>query len=97
VDRARERHSRDSERSPSVETGAVPAGHPPALTDADEDVEFEAEISLAKILGDTIGTVEKHYTPFVGELRERVRSILENGSGLESPVTPASQFPRQIQ
>lgn len=31
----------------------------------------------AKMLGDTIETIEKHYTPFVRELRERVRSILE--------------------
>jgi site-specific recombinase XerD len=38
---------------------------------------------VAKMLGDTIDTVEKHYTPFVRELRERVRGILENGSGLE--------------
>ena len=36
------------------------------------------------MLGDTIETVEKHtYTPFVKELRERVRSILETDSGLE--------------
>jgi hypothetical protein len=39
----------------------------------------------AKVLGDTIETVEKHYTPFVPELRERVRSILDNRDGLESP------------
>ena len=45
VDRAREPHSRDSERSPNVETGAASAGHPPAPTDGEKDVEFEAEIS----------------------------------------------------
>ena len=45
VDRAREQHSRDSERSPNVETGAASAGHPPAPTDGEKDVEFEAEIS----------------------------------------------------
>ena len=39
---------------------------------------------VAKILGDTIETVEKHYTPFVRELRERVRMILETGTGLEN-------------
>lgn len=38
---------------------------------------------VAKMLGDTIDTVEKHYTPFVKELRERVRKILETGIGLE--------------
>src|ERR1700730_4060292 len=45
ADRARERHSRDSEQSPNVETGAAFAGRPQALTDAARDAEFEAEIS----------------------------------------------------
>jgi integrase len=58
---------------------------------------------VAKILGDTIDTVERHYTPFVKELRDRVRALLDNGSGLESsipvagnsegPVTPQSKPP----
>ncbi len=39
---------------------------------------------IAKLLGDTIDTVEKHYTPFVKELRERVRRLMENGEGLEN-------------
>lgn len=38
----------------------------------------------AKMLGDTIETIERHYTPFVPELRERVRRILDSESGLES-------------
>ena len=38
---------------------------------------------VAKMLGDTIDTVERHYMPFVKELRERVRNILETGVGLE--------------
>jgi integrase len=38
---------------------------------------------VAKMLGDTIDTVEKHYMPFVRELRERVRTILETGIGIE--------------
>lgn len=38
---------------------------------------------VAKTLGDTIATIEKHYTPQTKELRERVRKILENGEGLE--------------
>jgi integrase len=49
----------------------------------------------AKLLGDTIETIEKHYTPFVRELRERVRGILESEGGLEGQpfefVTPVSQ------
>jgi hypothetical protein len=38
------------------------------------------------VLGDTIETVEQHYAPFVKELRERARRIMENGEGLESRV-----------
>jgi len=38
---------------------------------------------VAKLLGDTVSTVEKHYAPFVRELRERARRIMENGEGLE--------------
>lgn len=38
---------------------------------------------VAKMLGDIIETVEKHYTPFALELSNRVRMILESGSGLE--------------
>jgi DNA-binding CsgD family transcriptional regulator len=38
---------------------------------------------VAKMLGDAIETVEKHCMPFVRELRDRVRRILENGTGLE--------------
>jgi hypothetical protein len=50
------------------------------------------------MLGDTIETVEKHYTPFVRELRERVRAILESDAGLEKiTVTPASQSTGRIQ
>jgi integrase len=41
---------------------------------------------VAKMLGDTIETVERHYTPFVRELRERVRLILETGVGIEKPL-----------
>jgi hypothetical protein len=43
------------------------------------------------MLGDTIETVEKHYMPFVRELRERVRRILENGAGLEEVAAMATQ------
>lgn len=38
---------------------------------------------VAKVLGDTIDTVEKHYAPFVPELRERVRRIMESSSEAE--------------
>lgn len=48
---------------------------------------------VAKMLGDTIDAVEKHYTPFVKELRDRVRSILETGTGIEE----AAKMPPPIQ
>jgi integrase len=37
---------------------------------------------VAKLLGDEIATIEKHYAPFVRELRERVRRLMENGEGI---------------
>jgi len=46
---------------------------------------------VAKMLGDTIETVEKHYMPFVKELRERVRNILETGVGLEELAQKAAE------
>jgi integrase len=48
---------------------------------------------VAKMLGDTIETVEKHYTPFVKELRERVRGLLETGAGLEELAQKAAEHP----
>jgi integrase len=39
---------------------------------------------VAKVLGDTIDTVEKHYAPFVPELRERVRRIMDSDAGTEN-------------
>jgi len=38
---------------------------------------------VAKLLGDEIATVEKHYAPFVRELRERVRTLMESKLGME--------------
>ena len=42
-------------------------------------------------MGDTVDTVEKHYAPFVRELRERARRILETGDGLEITGTQRAQ------
>jgi len=36
-------------------------------------------------------TVEKHYAPFVRELRERARRIMESGGGLEISGTQRAQ------
>jgi integrase len=46
---------------------------------------------VAKLLGDTVDTVEKHYAPFVRELRARARWILEKGEGLEITGTQRAQ------
>jgi hypothetical protein len=43
------------------------------------------------MLGDTIDTVEKHYTPFVKQLRDRVRHILETGPGIEETAEMPSE------
>lgn len=48
---------------------------------------------VAKMLGDTIETVERHYTPFVKELRERVRNIPETGVGPQNPHKPHQRSP----
>ncbi len=52
---------------------------------------------VAKMLGDTIETVEKHYTPFVKELRERVRNILETGTGIEEAARMPSESSKNAQ
>jgi hypothetical protein len=36
-------------------------------------------------------TIEKHYAPFVRELRERARRIMESGEELEITGTPRAQ------
>lgn len=38
---------------------------------------------VAKMLGDTVRTIEEHYARSVKELRERARCIMENGEGIE--------------
>jgi integrase len=43
---------------------------------------------VAKLLGDTVATIERHYAPFV---RERARRIMETGEGLEITGTPLAQ------
>jgi integrase len=52
---------------------------------------------VAKMLGDTIDTVERHYTPFVKELRDRVRNILETGTGIEEAAKMPSEARQSAQ
>jgi hypothetical protein len=38
---------------------------------------------VAKTLGDTVSVAEQHYAPYVKELRERTRRIMESLEGIE--------------
>lgn len=75
----------------------VPSAHPHRFRDTlavDMLSRGGSPYDVAKMLGDTIDTVEKHYTPFVKELRERVRNILETGIGIEESAKTASLPPQ---
>lgn len=64
----------------------MPNSHPHRFRDTfavDMLARGASPYDVAKLLGDTVDTVEKHYAPFVKELRERTRWIMENGEGLE--------------
>jgi hypothetical protein len=54
---------------------------------------------VAKMLSDSMETVEKHDMPCVRELRERVRRIMETGTSLEETwncgVRTASRRPKE--
>jgi len=52
---------------------------------------------VARMLADTVETVEKHYSPFVPALRERVRRIMEAGSGLEGTSASTNAQPHRAQ
>jgi integrase len=52
---------------------------------------------VAKMLGDTIDTVERHYSAFVKELRDRVRNILETGIGIEEAAKMPSESSKSMQ
>jgi integrase len=72
----------------------VPGTHPHRFRDTlavDLLSRGASPYDVAKMLGDTIDTVENHYTPFVRELRERVRNILETGVGIEETAKMMSE------
>jgi integrase len=72
----------------------VPNAHPHRFRDTfavDMLARGASPYDVAKLLGDTVDTVEKHYAPFVRELRERTRWIMENGEGLEITDTKRAQ------
>lgn len=64
----------------------VPDSHPHRFRDSfavDMLARGANPYDVAKLLGDTVQTIEKHYAPFVPELRDRSRRLMENGEGLE--------------
>jgi integrase len=64
----------------------VPDTHPHRYRDSfavDMLARGGSPCDVAKLLGDTVATIEQHYAPFVKELRDRARRIMENGEGLE--------------
>jgi integrase len=91
----------------------VPNAHPHRFRDTrgvDLILHGATPYDVAKALGDTLATVERHYLPFVPELQERLRKIQEGPGGLEdtrqtarkdqSPtetVTPLSHRSQRLQ
>src|ERR1700730_1453667 len=72
----------------SRSSGGSPRGSPASVRDSfavDLLSRGASPYDVAKLLG---GTIEKHYAPFVRELRERARRIMESGEGLEITGTP---------
>jgi integrase len=64
----------------------VPDAHPHRFRDTfavDLLARGATPYDVAKLLGDTVDTIERHYAPFVKELRDRARRLMENGEGLE--------------
>jgi integrase len=67
----------------------VPDAHPHRFRDTlavDMLEKGASPYDVAKTLGDTIETIEKHYAPFTKELRDRVRRIMEKSEGLEKTL-----------
>jgi integrase len=65
----------------------VPNAHPHRFRDTlavDTLLHGGGVYDVCKALGDTVETVERHYAPFVPELRERLRKLWEAPGGLES-------------
>jgi site-specific recombinase XerD len=47
----------------------------------------EKESSVARMLGDTLETIMKHYIPYVPVLREQTRVLMDAGKGIEKRVS----------
>jgi integrase len=73
----------------------VPSARPHRFRDTfavDMLLKGASPYDVAKLLGDTIATVETHYAPFVRELRERARKFMESDGGLEMVAGVSTVF-----
>lgn len=64
----------------------VEGTHPQRFRDTfavDALLRFVPELSVARMLADTLEAVTNHYLPYVKELREHAQDLLNNGKGLE--------------
>jgi integrase len=71
------------------ERAGVTRAHPHRFRDTlavDMLLKGASPYDVAKTLGDTIAVVEEHYAPYVKELRERTRRIMESPDGIEKPA-----------
>lgn len=79
----------------------VPDAHPHRYRDTfavDMLARGATAYEVAKLLGDTVDTVERHYAPFVKELRERTRRLLQSNDGIEKPdCTISTQCTETVQ
>jgi integrase len=71
------------------ERAGVTRAHPHRFRDTlavDMLLKGASPYDVAKTLGDTVAVVEEHYAPYVKELRERTRRIMESPDGIERPA-----------
>jgi integrase len=77
----------------------VPHAHPHRFRDTfavDMLAKGASPYDVAKLLGDTVETVENHCAPFVRELRERARRIMET-EGLEKIVGAPQVYGQRVE
>jgi integrase len=80
------------------ERAGVEGAHPHRFRDTlavDLLLKGASPYDVAKTLGDTVAVVEQHYAPYVKELRERTRRIIESPEGLEKPATDCTIIAQQ--
>jgi integrase len=80
------------------ERAGVTRAHPHRFRDTlavDMLLKGASPYDVAKTLGDTISVVEEHYAPYVKELRERTRRIIESPDGIEKPPADCTVFAHQ--